>query len=259
MRKSILLDKRVGLTPLQAIQQFRSRNPEYQQIKLGYAGRLDPMAEGLLLILVGEENKKRKEYEALPKIYESTILLGLTTDTYDTLGIMTHAFGQKWPPQIKEKIIDRLPAYLGKTSQPYPHYSSKPVQGKPLYYWARKNKLSEINIPTKEIEIYDIRILSYSELPANELKEYMMTTIPSVKGDFRQEVILKTWHTFFQKSTHLSFPCIKLRISCSSGTYIRSLAHTLGDQLSIGGLALHIKRISIGNYTLRQASKLMLQ
>ena len=63
MQKVLLLKKKVGETPLEIISEFKKNNLEYQNQKLGYAGRLDPMAEGLLLVLIGEECKKRKEYE----------------------------------------------------------------------------------------------------------------------------------------------------------------------------------------------------
>src|SRR5579871_234239 len=86
MQTILNLYKPIGKTPLEVIREFQIQNPEYQNVKLGYAGRLDPMAEGVLLVLVGEENKKRKEYERLKKEYEFTVLFGIETDSYDALG-----------------------------------------------------------------------------------------------------------------------------------------------------------------------------
>jgi len=85
----ILLNKPLGMTPLEAIREFQRKNPKYQTTKLSFAGRLDPMAEGLLLVLEGEENKDRKRFENLDKTYEFSILFGVTTDTYDLLGKIT--------------------------------------------------------------------------------------------------------------------------------------------------------------------------
>ena len=62
-KKVLNLYKPQGVTPLELIDRFRQKHPEYKDEKLGYAGRLDPMAEGILLVLVGDENKKRKTYE----------------------------------------------------------------------------------------------------------------------------------------------------------------------------------------------------
>ena len=73
MKNILHLYKPIGVTPFQLIQQFRIEHPEYQDIKLGYAGRLDPMADGLLLVLVGEENKKRKQYEEMLKLLQEAV------------------------------------------------------------------------------------------------------------------------------------------------------------------------------------------
>ena len=176
MSDVIPIYKALGETPYQAILKFKKRFPEYMNVKISYAGRLDPMAEGLLLLLVGEENQKRKKYENLSKTYEFTVLLGIATDTYDILGKIVHS------PNLNSHLINNssivesgdgtsmdygkwqmeniLKSFLGKRVQPYPPYSSKAVKGKPLYWWARENRLDEIEIPTKVIEIYDIKLKS---------------------------------------------------------------------------------------------------
>src|SRR3989344_5566750 len=87
MKKVISLYKPVGKTPLQCIRAFQSKFPEYKNVTLSYAGRLDPMAEGLLLILVAAENEKRSIYQDMDKTYDFTVLFGITTDSYDLLGI----------------------------------------------------------------------------------------------------------------------------------------------------------------------------
>jgi tRNA pseudouridine55 synthase len=69
MEQVITVNKPIGLTPLQAVTQFRKKFPLYASEKIGYAGRLDPMAEGLLLLLVGDNNKTKEQYEQLDKEY----------------------------------------------------------------------------------------------------------------------------------------------------------------------------------------------
>ena len=88
MKNVLNLYKQVGITPLQLIKKFVRSNPEYKDEKLGYAGRLDPMAEGVMIILVGDENKKREKYLDLNKKYEVGILFGVSTDTHDVLGLI---------------------------------------------------------------------------------------------------------------------------------------------------------------------------
>ncbi|MDX1535908.1 MAG: hypothetical protein R3346_04075, partial [Candidatus Spechtbacterales bacterium] len=82
MIKDVLnIYKPLGFTPLQAIEQYREINPEYSNVKMGYAGRLDPLAEGVLIVPTGETLKKQKEYMDLDKKYTAKILFGFSTDT----------------------------------------------------------------------------------------------------------------------------------------------------------------------------------
>src|SRR4029077_12126698 len=137
-----------GQTPLQTVKKLQKQNQKYQNIKIGYAGRLDPMADGLLLLLLGRENKKRKKYEDLAKQYEFTVLFGVATDSYDLLGKLTKVC----KTTINEtRIRQATKQFVGTYNQPYPPYSSKTVNGKPLYFYARENRLSEIIIPTKNV------------------------------------------------------------------------------------------------------------
>lgn len=253
MKNVICVYKPVGLTPLGAIEKFKDTHPEYKGEKISYAGRLDPMAEGLLLLLIGDENKKRKSYENLKKTYEFTILLGIETDTYDILGKIVYS---NFTFDIGNLTFDILQSFLGKRLQTYPPYSSKTVLGKPLYWWARQNKLQEVAMPEKEIEIYDIQLLGQETITIQNLRFMIQDKIQKVTGDFRQDEILKTWENFFnnlaiQQSNHLSV--VHCTVTCSSGTYVRSLCHGIGQKLGTGAIALEIKRIQIGTYTLNEA------
>src|SRR5690348_16589190 len=68
---------------------LKKQFPELATSRIGYAGRLDPMAEGLLLLLVGDENKQRVSYEKLAKVYSVELLFGFATDSHDILGLIT--------------------------------------------------------------------------------------------------------------------------------------------------------------------------
>src|SRR5690242_6674833 len=82
------LYKTLGETPLECIQRFKKENPEFEKVNMTYAGRLDPMAEGLLLVLSGELVKEKEKYLDLPKTYIVEVLWGVETDTLDILGIL---------------------------------------------------------------------------------------------------------------------------------------------------------------------------
>jgi tRNA U55 pseudouridine synthase TruB len=83
------LYKEAGETPLECMERFRLAHKEYGGVPMTYAGRLDPLASGVLLVLASEARFKREEFLALPKEYEFECLWGISTDTYDPLGLIT--------------------------------------------------------------------------------------------------------------------------------------------------------------------------
>ena len=87
--KVIIVNKRAGLTPLECINEIKKTKPEWAHLPLTYAGRLDPLATGVLVVLIGDECHKKDEYLNLPKEYLVTILFGFATDTYDLMGLVT--------------------------------------------------------------------------------------------------------------------------------------------------------------------------
>lgn len=235
-----------GQTPLEAIALFKLKFPKYKTQTVSYAGRLDPMAEGLLLLLIGDENKNRKRYEDMEKEYIAEICLGISTDTFDALGIVQDdTVGEL---KYGADFGDVLRQHIGKKTQEYPPYSSKPVNGKPLYWWSRNNRLSEIELPTKDIEIYAIDLLSEKKLSLSHLVEDIAGRIKKVTGDFRQDAIVARWEDFARANPEAVIMVIKLRIVCSSGAYVRKLASDIGNQLGCGAFALTIVRTRIGDF-----------
>lgn len=217
--------KPVGKTPLELLQQLKLDGA-------AYAGRLDPMAEGLMIFLDTEEEKQnRKIFEKLEKVYEFDYLVGIQTDSYDILGI----------PRLSLSDMHSS-IKTGKQIQKYPPYSYYRVGGKPLFWWARNKKLAEITIPEKEINILNFKVLEEYSMNNTELLGYITQRVSKVKGDFRQQEILLEWNKILKNNA--DFKCVKARIVCSGGTYIRGLVNDLG------AVALNIKRTNIGDYDL---------
>ena len=97
------LYKQSGETPRERLERLRVQRPHYEHEVLSYAGRLDPMAEGVLLCLVGSANKRREAYLELSKEYVLDVLFGFSTDTYDVLGRVA---GE---PRARTKRAQRIP------------------------------------------------------------------------------------------------------------------------------------------------------
>lgn len=251
-------DKRVGETPLQALERLRSEAYIPTSVPLAYAGRLDPMASGKLLILVGDECKVQERYHNLDKEYVVDILFGIGSDTHDVLGITTiHT-----PLHPNHTEIERvLRKYTGTITLPYPHFSSKTVGGKPLHTWTLEGRLDEITIPTKTSRIYELTCISIRTVIGNELVHDVyakIQTIPPVDDprkelgkDFRRADVRAGWEQILRTHRATSFTIATIRARVSSGTYMRTLAHAIGTSLGTDALAYAIHRTTIGTcYTM---------
>lgn len=247
------LYKRLCETPLERLERLRIEKPEYAHEVLSYAGRLDPMAEGVLLALVGSANSNRNAYLDMNKEYVLDVLFGFSTDTYDILGrVMEHGD----PSHLTKKMIEKgLNEFRGSFQQEYPPYSSKAVEGKPMFEWARSNMLSTIVVPHKTVHIYEIELDGVYKLNEKTLLNYIEQHVEKVQGDFRQEEIMRLWHRHLRRDGDRDFACATIKISCSSGAYARSIAHSLGIELGIPALALHILRTRVGEYTVEKSLK----
>lgn len=223
MEKILKIYKNLGETPLECLERFRAENTEYKNLPMTYAGRLDPMAEGLLIILVGEECKKKDEYLGLDKEYVFEVLFGVETDTYDILGI----------PKVCEPKSFDVNNFLGRHTQEYPAYSSRTFQ------MARDG--IDFEPPTKEIEIYKIDEEGWREISTEEILLEISRRIDLVRGDFRQEEIKNVWRELLDGSKE-NFVIRKFKINCSSGTYVRSICN------EIGGIAWSILRTKVGEF-----------
>ena len=252
----LILNKKVGETPLEVLENWRKGTPEASGVPLAYAGRLDPMAEGQLLVLIGEECKVQTNYHNLDKEYQITIGFGLHSDSGDVLGIIEET---KRGAVAKNDLDNLLAKLLGEIHFPYPIFSAKTVAGKPLHTWAMEGRLNEITIPTRTSQLYRITLDDFKTITRDELVESACAKIallPTVTdprkalgNDFRRPDVLASWDKL--KNNGLSddvFFTANLTVTCSSGTYMRTLSEIIAEKLNTSGLALKIARTKIGHY-----------
>lgn len=253
MKKTLILEKRIGQTPLEAIQEWKSMHPEYATIPASYAGRLDPMASGKLLVLLGDECKRQTDYIGLDKEYETEVLLGVGSDTGDILGLVESGNEHS---SSDEEIEAALASEVGTHTLPYPIYSSKTVRGKPLFLYALEGTLDAIEIPTHQETIHSIELLDQDRLSEVELAtriESLLALAPisdepskELGADFRIHAVRESWAEAL--THHRTYEVLHLRVFCGSGTYMRSLAGRIGEHLGSKALALSIHRTKIGNF-----------
>jgi tRNA pseudouridine55 synthase len=250
VEKTKLIYKKMGETPLESILRFKSDNPEYKDTKIAYAGRLDPMAHGALLLLLGEECKKRDLYQGFNKVYEFQIIVGVETDAFDILGLPNgKVFQNNYDIENLEiSIKNILKSFIGEIEQAYPPYSSFHVNGKPLFWYAKNDLLKTIEIPKHQVRISSLEFVDSMYKTSKELLNEILERIDLVKGDFRQKEIISNWENIL--SENIEIRLIKFRAEVSSGTYIRQLVKDIADKTNTSLTVFEIYRKSVGEFSL---------
>ena len=126
--------------------------------KVGHTGTLDPLARGLLIVCTDKDTKLVDILTAKKKEYIATIKLGIKTDTLDITGNIIERSNYNF---TKEELLRVLNSFLGKSKQQVPIYSAIKIKGKKLYEYARNN--IEVELPVRDIEIYNIELLEYKD------------------------------------------------------------------------------------------------
>lgn len=209
----LLINKPLTWSSFDVINRFRfflRKQCGIQKIKVGHAGTLDPLADGLLIVCTGKFTKRIEEFQGQEKEYTGTFLLGATTPSFD----LEHEVDQSYETShITEAMIyQAAKKFTGDLEQVPPVFSAIKVGGKRAYKFARNEEELELN-----------------SRPVN-IREFEITRIEMPEVDFR--------------------------ISCSKGTYIRSLARDFGLALGSGAHLTALRRTRIGEFQLKDAWEL---
>ena len=200
----LLVDKPQGYTSHDVVARIRKIAGF---VRCGHAGTLDPMATGVLPVLLGDATRLSQWLIQHDKEYEFTLEFGRTTDTYDAQGRTL----QEYPvPSMDDAALIALAArFTGPQMQIPPMYSAIKVGGKKLHKEARKGH--EVNRSARPVTIDSLQVLA--------------------------------WHP----------PFLQLRATCSKGTYIRTLAHDMGQVVGCGACVTQLRRIRVGSFHVQNA------
>lgn len=205
MEGVLLINKPSGITSHDVVDRVREITG---MRRVGHAGTLDPLAEGLLVVLVGRSATKQQAiFMAGEKEYEAGIRLGATSDTDDAEGVIEQTGSALTP--TREEVEKALLAFGGEIEQIPPAYSAIKLKGKKAYELAREGKQPELK--PRRITILELQLLAYT------------------------------------------YPDLRLRIICSKGTYIRSLARDIGKLLGCGAYLTSLLRTRSGSFSLDDA------
>lgn len=218
-------------------------------VKTSHTGTLDPMAEGVVIILLGEDRLKKYEYAKWLKTYEFEILFGISTDSLDGLGMITAVDFSKSMDITKSRLDIILSTFTGSYTQSVPVYSAIKVKGKPMHWYARNSQLQGVTVPKRSGEILEISLLDLQELSLNSVINDVNSKISLVKGDLRQNEVKLQWQNFLKNNTQESVKLAKIKVQMTKGLYVRSLAQDIAQKLDIPAFTYSIVRTKNGNYS----------
>jgi tRNA pseudouridine55 synthase len=204
---ALLLDKPVGLSSNAALQRAKKA---LRAKKAGHAGTLDPLASGLLVVLLGEATKFAGPLLDQDKEYLATVKLGERTDTADAEGKVIETL--PLVPETADRIAEVLARFVGEISQVPPMYSALKRDGVPLYERARRGET--VDRAARHVTIREIEQLAWAP------------------------------------------PHLQIRVRCSKGTYIRTLAEDIGAALGTVAHLASLRRTRSGGFEIEQATEL---
>ena len=203
----IIVDKLEGWTSHDVVGKFRGIA---HTRKVGHLGTLDPIATGVLPLIVGQATRLARFYTKAEKTYEATVRFGFATDTYDRSG--TPLGPESGVSLTIDQIEHAMERFRGAILQMPPQFSAKKVGGVAAYKSARKNV--PVELEPVEVEIYELTLLAWNS------------------------------------------PHLRMLVRCSGGTYVRSLAHDLGQTLGCGAHLHELRRLASGEFRIEQARTL---
>jgi tRNA pseudouridine55 synthase len=236
----LLVDKPLGYTSFDVVKKIRyelCKRLKTKKLKVGHAGTLDPLATGLLIICVGDYTKMIDNFQAMEKEYTGTITLGATTPSYDLEKTMDAFFPTE---HLNNEVLEaaRL-GFLGDIQQIPPMYSAVKVDGKRMYKNARTGE-------TVELEPRNINISGFSISP---LRKVSNVSAEVVNLTAKHNPILQ--YPDYKEGMQTDFT-----ISCSKGTYIRSIAFDFGVACDSGGYLSALRRTKTGDFGVENAPRL---
>lgn len=232
------VNKPLGWTSSDVVRKVKVllRRLGHRKIKVGHAGTLDPLASGILLVCIGRATKQAETLQAGEKEYLATVALGATTPSYD----LEHPIDERYPYAhiTRDMVEEAIAGMTGEQLQEPPVYSAKMVDGKRAYEYARGGK--EVPMRRSPVTIYAITL------------EEMV--FPQGEGAVRENDGVRIGHRSLSDggtvAADQSLPRVTLRVACSKGTYIRSLARDLGEKVGSGGHLTALCRTRSGDFTL---------
>lgn len=234
----LLVDKPLAWTSFDVVNRTRyllTRLTGNKKLKVGHAGTLDPLATGLLVICVGQFTKRIDEFQGMPKEYTGTITFGATRPSFDLEKPVDATFPTD---HLSDALLEAARhKFIGDILQVPPVFSAVKVDGRRLYKNARTGE--EVELPHRPVQISTFELGPLRPVPPPEHTE------PFVASKKGAPIMLHP--------DHLAGVQCDFRVVCGKGTYIRSLAHDLGQAVGSGACLSSLRRTATGGFSVKDA------
>lgn len=236
-----------------AIRHFGKKN-----LKVGHAGTLDPLADGVLLVCIGAATRRAEEYQRHDKEYLCELVFGATTPSYD-LEKEPDAF---FPTDglTAERVAAALEGFRGEQMQVAPLFSAKNIDGVRAYELARRaykkgEKVDDSLVRASRVVISRLDLLDFGIFDSSSDASLDSTSDASSSAASSNGSPSRASSRIHVADVQAlaGHPAATLRVACSKGTYIRALARDIGETLGCGALISRLRRSASGTFTLRQA------
>ncbi len=226
--------------------QLAARASQLLDEKTTHTGTLDPMAEGVLVLLSGNDRFVKEHLSDWKKSYRFSILWGVETDSGDALGLITNFLAKTPSPEaLKPALLQTCAAFPKTYSQQIPNFSARRFSGASAYDHAKIG--TEIPKKSRNVSLSAISADMTEELDGDAILSTQQHSVRKIEGAFRQEEILQNW-----KET-LSGPEKRIitrhQVTVSSGTYIRQLTQDIAHKIGIPATTWSITRTANGPFT----------
>lgn len=235
----IAIDKPEGISSAAVVAKIKKK---LGLKKVGHTGTLDPFATGLMLCGINKGTKLSRFFLGSSKNYVAEVALGIGTDTQDYTGhIVKHSSPELIKAITNQTIIESIERFKGVQMQNPPIYSALKHNGKPLYQLAREGH--PVQKPPRKIQIHSIEVQNIQKISESEY--FKNISLPDRK--------FLSVDNFLSMAKFLECLSVTISIHCSSGTYIRSLAHDIGEQLGCGGCLTSLRRTRTSGFSIDDA------
>jgi len=240
--------KRIGETPLQALQRTRTEYGIPDCKKSCYTGRLDPMAQGAMTLLLGDQVHQAKRHNSSSKTYRFQAILGISTTSYDPLGRITNI--RQVSAVEAEQFMSNILQLNGNLEQFVPPCSAYRYKGKPLWKHSSEGTLPDV-LPTKTVKLYSIKhlqahptLISFLDYRKDVMDDIKDTMALSPEAQFDFQGIKSDWKDV-QPGQIANVYRICFETKVGSGTFVRSLVYDIAHKLGIPAHTFRITRLAM--------------